>query len=152
MAGTLRTLLPQSFRKLQSVCCCPQNFQINGAGGWCSLSGFKSILNMHLISLVLEKPVVWNEQYYLRVKTGRVFNPWRGKWGTEGLSDLPGVTPRVHEKAGIQAYSFITFKLAANTEGLCDLPREKRTHSCFSLWLHRINQKTLSDAPPDLFF
>jgi len=142
MTGTLRTLLPRSFRKQQSVSCCPQSFQINGAGGWCCLSGFKSVLNVHLISLVLEEPVVWNEQYSLRVKTGRVLHPQKGKWGTEALSDLPEVTPRLHGEAGTQIYSFPTFKLEANTEGPCDLPRGKRTARCFSLWLHRINQKT----------
>lgn len=81
------------------------------------MSGFKSVLNMYLISSVLE-PVVWNEQYSLRVKTGRVLHPQKGKWGTEARSDLPEVTPRLHGEAGIQAYSFPIFKLEAKPEGL----------------------------------
>lgn len=81
------------------------------------MSGFKSILNMHLISLVL-KPVVWNEQYSLRVKTVRVLHPQKGKRGTEAPSDLLGVTLRLHGEAGTPAYSFSIFKLEANTEGL----------------------------------
>lgn len=107
---------------------------------------------MYLISLVLEEPVVWNEQYSLRVKPRRVLHPQKGKHSTEALSDLPEVTPRLHGEAGTEAYSFPIFKLEANTEGLCDPPREERTASCHSLPLHMINQKTLSDAPPDLFF
>lgn len=104
MAGTLCTLLPQSFRKQQSVFCCPQNFQINGAGRCCCLSGFESALNVHLISSVLEA-VDRNEQYSLRVKTVRVLHPQEGKWGTEALSDLPEVTPRLHGEAATRAYS-----------------------------------------------
>lgn len=132
MAGTLCTLLPQSFRKQQSVFCCPQNFQINGAGGWRCLSGFKSILNMHLISLVL-KPVVWNEQYSLRVKTVRVLHPQKGKRGTEAPSDLLGVTLRLHGEAGTPAYSFSIFKLEANTEGLWSTKRKEDSQFLFSV-------------------
>lgn len=113
------------------------------------MSGFKSLLNKHLNNLVPE-PAAWNEQYCPGVKAGRVSHPQRGRRGTEARSDLPEVTPSVG--AGTRAHSFPGFRLEADREGLCGLPREKRTDGCFPLWLCRINQETLSDAPPDLYF
>lgn len=61
----------------------------------------------------------------------------------EALSDLPEVTPPLCGDAGAQAYSFHTFKLETDTEGVCVLPREKMTALFFPLWLHRIKQKAL---------
>lgn len=151
MAGTLCTLLSQSSRKQQSVFCCPQNFPINDAEGWCCLSVYKSVLNMHLISSVLEESTVWNEQYSLGVKTGTVLNPWRGKCSTEALSDLPEAMPWLHWDTKSWASAFRTFK-QSDTEGVCDLPREKRTGCCFSLRLCRTEQRALSYAPPELCF
>lgn len=84
--------------------------------------------------------IVWNEQYSLGVKAGRALHPQNSNWGTKAPSDLPEVTPILHGEAGPQACSFPVFKVEANTEGLCELPRENRTAGCFFLWLHRINQ------------